>query len=231
MPHETHWRTNRRRRTPRCAGASSTIACVIGGMTLSDLAQRVGRTPFYAYDREAIADRVALLRRHVPAGVDLHYAIKANPMPALVAFVAGLVDGLDVASAGELAVALDGGMPPAEISFAGPGKSESELRQAFEAGILVNVESTREINILAQMSRATGRPARVAVRVNPDFELKSSGMKMGGWSEAVRHRRGERRRCPGLDRPPWAVVRRLSHFQRIAESARRGDLRSSAQDD
>jgi len=153
---------------------------MIGGMTVEQLARRVGRTPFYAYEREAIADRIALLRRHLPPGVELHYAMKANPMPALVGFVAGLVDGLDVASGRELAVALDAGMPASEISFAGPGKSNAELGQALAAGVLVNVESTREIDILARLSRESGRPARVAVRVNPDFELKSSGMKMSG---------------------------------------------------
>jgi diaminopimelate decarboxylase len=152
----------------------------IGGMTVEQLAGRVGRTPFYAYERAALAERIALLRKHLPPGVDLHYAMKANPMPALVAFVGGLVDGLDVASGKELAVALDAGVPASEISFAGPGKSETELAQALASGVLVNVESTREIDILARMAKATGRTARVAVRVNPDFELKSSGMKMSG---------------------------------------------------
>jgi diaminopimelate decarboxylase len=152
----------------------------VGGMSLPRLAERVGRTPFYAYDRRLIDERVALLRRHLPKTVRLHYAIKANPMPALVAHLAGLVDGLDVASAGELRVALDSGMAPAGISFAGPGKREEELRQAVAAGILVNVESFREARALARLSEELGLPARVAVRVNPDFELKASGAKMGG---------------------------------------------------
>lgn len=152
----------------------------LGGLPLSRLAARIGRTPFYAYDRKLLTARVADLRAMLPAGVKLHYAVKANPMPALVAHMAGLVDGLDVASAGELAVALDAGADPREISFAGPGKTDAELAQAVAAGILVNVESWRELPVLAQASQALGLPARVAVRVNPDFELKSSGMKMGG---------------------------------------------------
>ena len=152
----------------------------IGGVALTRLASRVGRTPFYAYDRRMLTERVALLRRSLPPEIRLHYAMKANPMPALVAHMAGKVDGIDVASGGELAVALDAGMDPREISFAGPGKSESELAQAIAAGILVNIESPREVEILSRHSRALGLPARVAVRVNPDFELKLSGMKMGG---------------------------------------------------
>ena len=106
--------------------------------------------------------------------------MKANPMPALVCHMAGLVDGIDVASGGELKVALDAGADPREISFAGPGKSRAELTQAVAAGILVNIESFREVTELTTISQELGLPARVAVRVNPDFELKSSGMKMGG---------------------------------------------------
>lgn len=153
---------------------------LFGGMRLSQLARRVGRTPFYAYDREALRARVDELRAILPAEISLHYAMKANPMPALVAFMAALVDGIDVASAGELAVALDAGADPRDVSFAGPGKSDIELAQAAAAGILINCESLREIALLGEIARSTGRPARVAVRVNPDFELKSSGMKMGG---------------------------------------------------
>lgn len=153
---------------------------LVGGMPLSRLAARVGQTPFYAYDRALVRARVAQLRGALPACVGLHYAMKANPMPALVGFMAGLVDGVDVASAGELQVALDAGAQPAEISFAGPGKRDAELRQAVAAGVLVNIESARELAPLAEASAALGLPARVAVRVNPDFELKGSGMKMGG---------------------------------------------------
>jgi diaminopimelate decarboxylase len=153
---------------------------VINGVALPRLAARLGRTPFYAYDRSLLDARVAELRAALPQQVSLHYAMKANPMPALVAHMARRVDGIDVASAGELRVALDAGAQPADVSFAGPGKSDDELAQAAAAGVLINVESPREVERLAAMSRASGYAARVAVRVNPDFELKTSGMKMGG---------------------------------------------------
>ena len=152
----------------------------IGGVPLTALADRVGRTPFYAYDRNLMTQRVELLRRRLPADVQLHYAIKANPMPVVVQHLARLVDGLDVASAGELQVALASGMNPTEVSFAGPGKTDAELAQAVAAGIVVNLESEREMERLAAQGNAAGVRPRVAVRVNPDFELKSSGMKMGG---------------------------------------------------
>ncbi|NMM15526.1 MAG: pyridoxal-dependent decarboxylase, exosortase A system-associated [Rhodoferax sp.] len=153
---------------------------VVGGDRLSLLAERVGQTPFYAYDRALLRGRVATVRAALPAGVKLHYAMKANPMPAVVGLMAGLVDGIDVASAGELKVALDAGANPQEVSFAGPGKRRAELRQAVASRVLINIESFREVVALEAISSELGLPARVAVRVNPDFELKGSGMKMGG---------------------------------------------------
>jgi diaminopimelate decarboxylase len=153
---------------------------VVGGIALMRLAAIIGRTPFYAYDRGLVDRRVEKLRRALPAEVRLHYAMKANPMPALVAHLADETDGIDVASVGEMRVALDAGVDPADISFAGPGKSNTELSQAVAAGILINVESFREVDSLADIARSLALKPRVAVRVNPDFELKASGMKMGG---------------------------------------------------
>ena len=152
----------------------------VGGIPLTRLAARVGQTPFYAYDRLLLSKRVSTLRAALPETLKIHYAMKANPMPGLVAHMARLVDGIDVASGGELRVALDNGADPREVSFAGPGKSLEDLRRAVAAGILINIESFREVNELAAICKETGYRARVAVRVNPDFELKSSGMKMGG---------------------------------------------------
>jgi len=153
---------------------------LLGGIPLTRLAARIGSTPFYAYDRSLITRRVEQLRRYLPEEVHLHYAIKANPMPAVVQHLARIVDGLDVASARELLVALDTGMDPAHISFAGPGKKEAELRCAIAAGIVINVESELELDRIVAEGGQLGIPARVAIRVNPDFELKSSSMKMGG---------------------------------------------------
>ncbi len=152
---------------------------LIGGETVGAILKRVGQTPFYAYDRRAIAARVDAMRHAFPVGVHLYYAVKANPMPALMAHMAGLMDGFDVASAGELHVALASGMPPDRISFAGPGKSTAELKAAAEAGITVHVESEREIAILHEIGARGPRP-RLAIRVNPDFQIKAAGMKMGG---------------------------------------------------
>lgn len=153
---------------------------IIGKLPLSRLAARIGQTPFYAYEREALNQRVAELRQFMPSTLKLHYAMKANPMPAVVQHMATLVDGFDLASAGEMKVALDTTMPPEHISFAGPGKRPVELRQAVAAGVTLNVESMQELHAIAGQSAELGMVGKVALRINPAFELKASGMKMGG---------------------------------------------------
>lgn len=155
----------------------------IGKYSLIRLAQRVGTTPFYAYDRQKITERVALLRQSLPSDIQLHYAMKANPMPAVVQHLVNLVDGIDVASMGEMKVALDTPMSPEKISFAGPAKTKAEISCAIAAGIILNMESEQEMEYVASLGKSLGIRPRVAVRVNPDFELRSSGMKMGGGSK------------------------------------------------
>ncbi|SNX59831.1 diaminopimelate decarboxylase [Nitrosomonas ureae] len=155
----------------------------IGGMALTRLVDRVGTTPFYAYDRKKITERVELLRQNLPQEVLLHYAIKANPMPAVVQHLASLVDGMDVASAGEMRIALDTILASKKISFAGPGKKVHELRSAIAAGVVLNIESPQEMELIAQQGVDLGMAPKVAIRINPDFELKSSGVKMSGGSK------------------------------------------------
>tara|TARA_R100000005_G_scaffold87841_1_gene57316 strand:+ start:54732 stop:56003 length:1272 start_codon:yes stop_codon:yes gene_type:complete len=152
----------------------------IGGRPVTELAAEADGRPFYAYDRRVMDKRVAQLRQQLPSQIHLHYAIKANPMPAVVQHMAGLTDGLDVASAAELATALATGIDPAEISFAGPGKSLEDLQAAVSAGVIIILESMTEMQRVADLAAGKSVSPRVAIRVNPDFELKASGMKMGG---------------------------------------------------
>ena len=153
---------------------------LIGGRNVSAIAADLGGTPFYAYDRAVMTRKVRELRSGLPAEVEIHYAMKANPMPTVVQHFCGLVDGIDVASAGEMDVALAAGMQPDFVSFAGPGKTPAELERAVAAGIVINMESELEMQRIAGIAQRVGRRPRVAIRVNPDFELKSSGMKMAG---------------------------------------------------
>ncbi|WP_372742384.1 pyridoxal-dependent decarboxylase, exosortase A system-associated [Neptunomonas sp.] len=151
-----------------------------GGQSITRLAARVGQTPFYVYDRSIMTQKVELLREVLPQGLHLHYAMKANPMPAVVQHLSQLTDGIDVASVAEMQVALNTGIDPLTISFAGPGKNDAELRSAIAAGIIINMESEGEMERIAQIGKSLDILPHVAIRVNPDFELKTSGMKMGG---------------------------------------------------
>jgi diaminopimelate decarboxylase len=152
----------------------------VGGVPVDRLAERVGGTPFFAYDRALLTERIHVLRRTLPTGVDLSYAVKANPMPAIVQHLSGLVDSLDVASALEMRTALDTPIPPERVGFAGPGKTPAELVQAVAAGVTVEMESATEARRLIEIGDRLSLRPRVAVRVNPDFEIKGSGMRMGG---------------------------------------------------
>ncbi len=152
----------------------------ITGRSVAQLVTVAGGSPCYIYDRQALTARVAQFRQQMPSTLRLHYAIKANPMPALVSHLAQLVDGLDVASHQELLIALGSGINAAHISFAGPAKGLHELKAAVAAGITINVESLLELERLYKCYDELGIRPRVAFRVNPDFELKSSGMKMAG---------------------------------------------------
>jgi diaminopimelate decarboxylase len=153
---------------------------LIAGVPLSQLTARVGATPYFAYDRAAMTRRMAELREALGVSVDIGYAVKANPMPAVVQHLVGHVDFLGVASAGEMTTALDAGMPPGFIGFAGPGKTDDELRRAVAAEVLVELESERESRRIAAIGEELGLRPRVALRINPDFAVEGSGIRMGG---------------------------------------------------
>lgn len=152
----------------------------VGDRSVEDIVKEAGRTPLYCYDAGLIGARIQELRSALPERLKLHYAIKANPMPNVIEFVSRRVDGLDVASGGELELALACQIPPSEISFAGPGKTDAELEQAIGAQVVINAESIGELQRASAIAERNAKRAQVAIRVNPDFELKGSGMKMSG---------------------------------------------------
>jgi diaminopimelate decarboxylase len=152
---------------------------LIGGRRADALVEEAGDTPLFVYDLALVDAKIARFRAAF-AGVQLHYAIKANSYIPLLSHVAGRVDGLDIASAGELELALKAGADPAEISFAGPGKRDGDLADAIEAGVTLNAESEGEVERALAIGGKLGRTPRLAVRVNPEFEIKGSGMRMGG---------------------------------------------------
>ena len=152
----------------------------IGGMTASQLIAQAGASPLFVYSRTMLEARIAQLRAALPPRVNINYAIKANPLRQIVEFMSDLVDGFDIASGGELALAQAAGLDLARLSFAGPGKRDVELAAAIAAGVTLNVESASELRRALKLGDAAGLTPRLALRVNPDFELRGSGMKMGG---------------------------------------------------
>jgi diaminopimelate decarboxylase len=163
---------------PECFAADNAGRLMIGGQDVETLAARAGDTPLFVYDFDLIAARIARFRAAFLQSLALHYAIKANPMPELLRAIAPLVDGLDVASQGEMALALQSGGQ--HISFAGPGKRDRELEAAILAGVTLNLESEGEANRALAIADRIGKAPKLAVRVNPDFDLRGSGMRMGG---------------------------------------------------
>ena len=153
---------------------------LIGGCGAVSLVEEAGDTPLFVYDMGVVEQQVRSLRDAMPPELSLHYAVKANPYPLLLERMARLIDGFDVASGGELARALEAGMSAAHVSFAGPGKRDDELIAAIDAGVTLNLESESEARRALALAEKRGRVPRLAVRVNPDFDLKGSGMRMGG---------------------------------------------------
>lgn len=152
----------------------------VGGSPVTRWVEEAGSTPLFLYSADHIRRRVAELRSALPAQIALHYAVKANPFPPVLKLMRGLVDGFDIASGGELEIVRGAGLSLAQVSFAGPGKRDTELQAAIEAGVTLNLESEGEAARAIAIAERLGVRPRLAIRVNPSFDLKGSGMKMGG---------------------------------------------------
>jgi len=152
----------------------------IGGRTARTLVEEAGGTPLFVYSAELIRRRVSDLRAAMPAQIKIHYAVKANPYRPILELMRGLTDGFDIASGGELDMVLAAGQDPNRTSFAGPGKRDEELALAIAHGVTLNLESEAEARRALAIANSLGATPRLAIRVNPDFELRGSGMKMGG---------------------------------------------------
>ena len=155
-------------------------ALAIGEVKFTDVAAQAGETPLFVYSRALLSETFARLRAAMPQQLAIHYAMKANPFGPLLQHMNGLVDGFDIASGGELVLAMNAGVDPARISFAGPGKRDAELEAAIGHGVTLNCESEGEAERALAIAARIGKPLKIAIRVNPSFDLKGSGMKMGG---------------------------------------------------
>jgi diaminopimelate decarboxylase len=167
-------------RMPEGFGRDASGRLLIAGRPAEAWVADAGDTPLFLYDPALVATRVRHLRAAMPPGLRIHYAVKANPYPPLLRCMQPLVDGFDVASGGELERALDAGMPASRISFAGPGKRDAEIAATVAAGATMILESEGEFDRARALASGLGVRLRAMVRVNPPFELRGSGMRMGG---------------------------------------------------
>lgn len=152
---------------------------VIGGIPISRLAADYG-TPFYVYDAGVVRRKVRALKEALP-WFDCYYSVKANPNPSIVSLLLAEDCGMEVASVGELDLALACGCDPKRILFAGPGKTDAELQRAVQAGIgEIHVESVGEMARLESLAAGMGVTAEIALRVNPSEAVRGGAQQMGG---------------------------------------------------
>ncbi len=137
----------------------------IGGLPVSRLVEMYG-TPLYVYDAAMLVENYRIVCQALPQ-FEVFYALKANPSLALCALFHKQGAGAELASGGELKLALKAGFPPAKIVFAGPAKTDAELAQVVEAGIAsVNVESFAELARLEAVAQKLGKRVNVSLRIN-----------------------------------------------------------------
>ncbi len=141
-------------------------------------------TPLYAYNFEKVKKQISTLKQILPTEIDVFYSMKANPNFKLISEIKNNVNGIEVASDGELYCALKAGVCSEQIIFVGPGKTQEELAYAIDSNILsIIVESQRELEIINEISKKQGKVTNVAVRVNPAKESHGARIKMGGVSK------------------------------------------------
>lgn len=153
---------------------------LLGGERVSEVVAEAGQTPLFVYCADIIRQRVRALRDAMPSNLKINYAIKANPFNPILEIMDELIDGFDIASVGELDKILDAAIDCEKVSFAGPGKRDAEIETSLRHHVTLNCESAGELKRILAIGERLGMTPRIAIRVNPDFEIKGSGMKMGG---------------------------------------------------
>jgi len=159
--------------------------------SLTQIAEQHG-TPCYVYSKQALTHAFENFEAGL-ANTDhlICFAVKANPNLAVLNVFAKLGAGFDIVSGGELARVIAAGGDPKKVVFSGVGKTEEEMRDALNAGILCfNVESQSELVRLNQVAGEMGKVAPVSLRVNPDVDAKthpyiSTGLKNNKFGVAI----------------------------------------------
>jgi diaminopimelate decarboxylase len=153
---------------------------MVGGRRADALVTEAGSTPLFVYDPLLIDAKIARFRASF-AGIDLHFAMKANPYAPLLKHVCRPGGRYRPRLRRRTRNRAGGGHKRRDLmSFAGPGKRDAELAAAIRSGVTINLESEGEAERALAIGAELGVRPRLAIRVNPDFEIKGSGMRMGG---------------------------------------------------
>ncbi len=156
-----------------------------GNLDVLTLTKKYG-TPLYVYDLEIIKKQYEALKRSIPKQVKIFYAIKANPNPSICSFLRSLGAGAEIASSGELYIALKTGFEGKNIVYNGPGKTDEDIQYAIQSGVhVINVESMDELHRLNAIAKQEDRPAKVCIRVNPIHGVTQVKMQTGGGSQKL----------------------------------------------
>ncbi len=177
---------------------------VAENIALSDIAGEFA-TPCYVYSRAALTDGFHQFSNALQGREHLIcFAVKSNPNLAILNVFARLGAGFDIVSGGELQRVLAAGGDAGKVVFSGVGKTEAEMRQALDAGILCfNVESAAELDRLNAVAGSMGKIAAISLRVNPDVDAKthpyiSTGLKQNKFGVAYTEAVALYRKAAGL---------------------------------
>jgi len=155
----------------------------ISGVPVDEIVKKYG-SPLYVYDANTIKLKFQALRDALPNSIEIFYAMKPNPTKAIVELLQAEGCGLEIASIGELKVCQAINADPNNIVFAGPAKTDDELKAAIEAGIrVIHVESVNELHRIDIIGRQLDRKVAVGLRINTEFQINASVLQMGGASQ------------------------------------------------
>ena len=151
----------------------------IGGKLASDWLDGSGR-PHFLYSGDLVRQRIATLRDNMPAELRLPYAMKSNPFAPYLKAIDPQIDGFDIASIGELRRLIAAGCSVDAVSFAGPGKTRAEIREAAEHSVKVIVESPHQLALCDSVGAELGVTVRAMVRINDQKARPGGGLSMAG---------------------------------------------------
>lgn len=152
----------------------------IHDFSFEEIAEKYG-APFYLYDLNTMKEKIDNIRHEFGSNIELFYAVKANSNLEILKAIRNDVDGLDISSMGEMEQSLLAGYDPGKLSFAGPGKTRRELKEAVCQNIgVISVESIRELQDIRSIALTGGIKPNIALRLNPKMLIKEFAIKMGG---------------------------------------------------